>query len=59
MEKDAAKKAFIPIGIALIVIGINNNNAFIGVGALFLIIGLASVLRKKKADEVKKGDRNE
>jgi len=40
--------AFIPIGAALLVIGINNNHAFIGAGGLFLIIGLAALVRKKR-----------
>ena len=61
MKREAARRAFIPIGIALIVIGISNNSAFIGAGALFLVIGLASVFKNKKADEVEaeKAERNE
>ena len=41
--------AFIPIGIALMVLGITNSTAFIGAGAVFLILGVAAVASHKKA----------
>ena len=59
MKREAARRAFIPIGIALIVIGISNNSAFIGAGALFLIIGLTAIVKRRKGNESDKGDRNE
>ena len=59
MKREAARRAFIPIGIALIVIGISNNSAFIGAGALFLIIGLTAIVKRRKGNESDKGDENE
>lgn len=40
--------AFIPIGVAFMVIGLNGPTAFIGVGAGFLAIGLAALRRRRE-----------
>jgi hypothetical protein len=41
--------AFIIIGIALMMVGMTTNAAFIGAGALFMIIGMAAVVKHKEA----------
>ena len=41
--------AFIPIGIALMVVGMNSNAGLIGAGVVFLIIGIAGVSRNRKS----------
>ena len=38
-KKPQALRAFIPIGIALFVLGLSVNPAFIGAGSAFLIVG--------------------
>ena len=48
-KKRSRKVAFIPIGIALMVIGMNNNPGLIGAGIVFLIIGMSAVVRSRKA----------
>jgi hypothetical protein len=40
--------AFIPIGIMFIVIGMNENRGLIGAGILFVIAGIAGVIRNRK-----------
>ena len=47
--KNPSQVAFIPIGIALMVIGMNNNPGLIGAGVVFLIIGMSAVVRSRKA----------
>ena len=42
------KAAFIPIGIALMVIGMNGNEGLIGAGIVFLIAGIVSVKSVKR-----------
>jgi hypothetical protein len=48
-KKTPSRVAFIPIGIALMVVGFNGNNGLIGAGALFLIIGMAALTRDRKS----------
>jgi len=52
MNKDRSKAtpqaAFIPIGIALMVIGMNGNEGLIGAGLVFLIVGIVSVKSVKR-----------
>ena len=52
MNKDRRKAppqaAFIPIGIALMVIGMNGNEGLIGAGIVFLIAGIVSVKSVKR-----------
>jgi len=47
--KRASQVGFVPIGIALIVIGMNSNGALVGAGAVFLIIGVAAIARGRKS----------
>lgn len=47
-KKMSPHTAFIPIGIALIVIGMNGNRGLIGAGILFVIAGIAGVTRNRK-----------
>jgi len=48
-RKAPSQAAFIPIGIALMVIGMNGNRGLIGAGLVFLIIGIAAVSRDRKS----------
>ena len=48
-RKYPPQAVFIIIGISLMVIGITVNVAFLGAGALFMIIGLTAVAKHKKA----------
>jgi len=41
--------AFIPIGLGLIALGISTNTAFIGAGALFVMIGVVNLVRHRKS----------
>ncbi len=41
--------ALIPIGLGLIALGISTNTAFIGAGALFVIIGVVNLVRHRKS----------
>lgn len=57
-KKLSPRSAFIPIGIALMVVGMTTNTGLIGAGALFLIIGISSVKREKETQH-SKGDSEE
>ncbi len=46
-RKRSPKVAFIPIGIALMVVGMNTNGGLIGAGAVFFIIGLAAIAQSR------------
>ena len=52
MKRDRSKAtpqaAFIPIGVALMVIGMNGNEGLIGAGIVFLIAGIVSVKSVKR-----------
>jgi len=53
--------AFMPIGVALLVIGMTTNAGLIGAGAVFFVIGVAAVARHRKRqreDEVQERDEN-
>ncbi len=42
-------KAFFALGLVFLILGIGNNTAFIGVGAVFFIIGAAGLAKERKA----------
>ena len=48
LGKAPPQAAFIPIGIALMVIGMNGNEGLIGAGLVFLIVGIVSVKSVKR-----------
>ena len=48
-RKNQSQVAFIPIGIALMVVGMNSTPGLIGAGVVFLIIGMSAVVRSRKA----------
>ena len=48
-RKTPSRVAFLPIGIALMVVGFNSNSGLIGAGALFFIIGIAAITRDRKS----------
>lgn len=47
-RKVARQAAFIPIGVAFIVIGMNGNNALVVAGIVFVIAGITGVVQKRK-----------
>ena len=55
MNRDRSKAppqaAFIAIGIALMVIGMNGNEGLIGAGIVFLIVGIVSVKRHRNSED--------
>ena len=48
-KKMTPQAAFIPIGIMFIVIGMNSNRGLIVAGIVFLIAGVAAVIRDRKS----------
>jgi hypothetical protein len=42
--------AFIVIGVVFIAIGSSGQRAFLGIGAAFIVIGMLSLVRQRRAD---------
>jgi drug/metabolite transporter (DMT)-like permease len=42
--------AFIVLGVVFIAIGSSGQRAFLGIGAAFIVIGMVSLVRKRRAD---------
>jgi hypothetical protein len=55
MNKDRSKvppqAAFIAIGVAFMVIGMNGNGGLIGAGIVFLIVGIVSVKKQRNSED--------
>lgn len=52
LRKHLSQTALVGLGIVFMILGVNNNTAFIAIGAAFIAIGAASARRRKASSQV-------